>query len=111
LHRGGVVAIEHRLATDEYVTTVYSHLDSKLLVSQGDIVRKGQPIGTIGATRVNGGYKPHLHFGVRRGRILEKGRPFIAVNVTGTPALFKIDDVTKENITLTAVKTCRSAFR
>lgn len=111
LHWGGVVAIEHHLANDEYVTTVYGHLDSKLLVSQGEIVRAGQPIGTIGATRVNGGYKPHLHFGVRSGRMLEKGRPFIAANITGAPALLKIDEVTDGQVTLTGGENLPERFQ
>jgi murein DD-endopeptidase MepM/ murein hydrolase activator NlpD len=111
LHWGGVVAIEHKTASDTYVTTVYGHLDSKLLVSLGDIVRAGQPIGTIGNTRVNGGYKPHLHFGVRRGRMLEKGQPFIACNITGTPALLKIGEVTEEQVTLTGGENLPERFQ
>jgi murein DD-endopeptidase MepM/ murein hydrolase activator NlpD len=54
---GNTVMIDH----GHGVTSVYAHL-SKLLVKQGQAVRKGQRIGLIGATgRVTG---PHLHWGV-----------------------------------------------
>ena len=71
---GNVVVIEHRLANDEFATTIYGHLANERLVKAGDVVRAGQQIGVIGTTKVNGGYKPHLHFGVRSGRLIEVGR-------------------------------------
>jgi murein DD-endopeptidase MepM/ murein hydrolase activator NlpD len=111
LHWGGVVAIEHRLPNDQFVTTVYGHLDSKLLVSTGDVVKAGQPIGTIGATRVNGGYKPHLHFGVRDGRMLEKGRPFLAMDLNGEQMLLKVDEVTEEQVLLTGSENLPDRFQ
>jgi murein DD-endopeptidase MepM/ murein hydrolase activator NlpD len=101
---GGVVAVEHRLPDDTYVTTIYGHLDPKLLVSRGDTVRANQPLGTIGATRVNGGYKPHLHFGVRDGRMAESGRALVQVNVNGQVATLKIREVTEESVLLTGAE-------
>jgi len=98
LHWGGVVAIEHRLAEGRYVTTVYGHLDTKLLVSPGDIVKAGQPIGTIGATRVNGGYKPHLHFGVRTGRMAKKGRKLLPLNMNGQPIVLTIEAIADDHL-------------
>ena len=73
---GNLIVVEHRLPNEGgFVTTVYGHLDSKRLVKTGDIVKAGQPMGTIGKknVKINGGYDPHLHFGVREGRMAEEG--------------------------------------
>lgn len=75
LEWGNLIVVEHRNDQDEYATTIYGHLDTKRLVQPGDIVTAGQQIGTIGRrhVQVNGNYDPHLHFGVRKGRIAEVG--------------------------------------
>jgi murein DD-endopeptidase MepM/ murein hydrolase activator NlpD len=73
---GNLVVIEHRTANDgEFFTTVYGHLGARRLVKAGDVVDVGTQIGEIGrqSPLINGGYKPHLHFGVREGRLVEKG--------------------------------------
>lgn len=44
------------------VSTVYAHC-SKILVKEGQIVAKGQPIGIVGSTGNSTG--PHLHFEIR----------------------------------------------
>ncbi len=83
---GNVVVIEHKLADGAgYVTTIYGHLNSKRFVTAGQIVTAGQPIGTIGRQhpRINGGYKPHLHFGVRKGRLVEEGTALTQFVVNG----------------------------
>ncbi|MGC9361693.1 MAG: M23 family metallopeptidase [Candidatus Syntrophosphaera sp.] len=61
---GKVITIEH---TDGY-QTLYGHLDS-FGVRPGQVVCKGQIIGTMGNTGVSTG--PHLHYGVsRKGKAL-----------------------------------------
>jgi murein DD-endopeptidase MepM/ murein hydrolase activator NlpD len=73
---GNLVVIEHRTAKErEFFTTIYGHLGVKRLVKVGDVVEAGTQIGEIGrqSPLINGGYKPHLHFGVREGRMVEEG--------------------------------------
>lgn len=52
--------------------TVYAHL-SKILVSEGQSVSRGQRIGAMGHTGV--AYGTHLHFGVYIGKPYNGGRP------------------------------------
>jgi murein DD-endopeptidase MepM/ murein hydrolase activator NlpD len=52
---------------------LYGHLkcDARLTSIQGKIgklIDRGATIGTIGSKSENGGWSPHLHFGVRKGR-------------------------------------------
>ncbi|RNA64159.1 M23 family metallopeptidase [Prosthecochloris sp. ZM_2] len=54
---GNTVLIDHGHA----VTSIYLHMHD-ILVQPGDIVSKGDPIGTIGSTGISTG--PHLHWGV-----------------------------------------------
>ncbi|MEM6531334.1 MAG: M23 family metallopeptidase [Myxococcota bacterium] len=62
---GNSVVLDH----GEGLLTLYLHLDTPL-VREGQRVRRGEPLGTIGNTgRVTG---PHLHFAVRfRGRYID----------------------------------------
>ena len=66
---GLVVIIEHSLpAGDPYgqnVCTLYGHLrDWDKKVSEGQVVGKGTLLGYLGTSAENGGWDPHLHYGV-----------------------------------------------
>ena len=67
----------------------------------GDIVQAGQQIGTLGATRVNGGYKPHLHLGVRAGRTAEVGRKLLLMTLDGHATEMQITAVHDDKIEVT----------
>jgi murein DD-endopeptidase MepM/ murein hydrolase activator NlpD len=66
---GFLVAIEHRLPGDRYLTSTYGHMGFDLQVKAGDVVRAGQRIGTVGLSCAveNGGYGAHVHFGLGNG--------------------------------------------
>ncbi len=62
---GNTVRIVHFAATDQehrYVESVYAHLD-QLNVQAGDLILRGQQIGTIGTA--DGKYTAHLHLELR----------------------------------------------
>ncbi len=99
---GNFVAIEHRFDADGYVTTVYGHLGIDRRVQAGDLVRAGQQIGTIGRKnlRINGGYTPHVHFGVREGRSAEIGAVLLRLNMAGRSAALTLAALGEESIEL-----------
>ncbi|MGE5628721.1 MAG: peptidoglycan DD-metalloendopeptidase family protein [Solirubrobacterales bacterium] len=52
------------------IKTVYSNLDAKVKVTQGQSVKQGTEIGTVGKTSLNSAYESygdHLHFAVIKG--------------------------------------------
>jgi hypothetical protein len=61
---GNIVLIEHRLPTGDTVWSQYAHLRQRL-VSKGDVVRRGDRIGSIGKGEKDR-YPAHLHFEIRR---------------------------------------------
>lgn len=58
---GNVVVVDHNFG----IRTIYAHA-SRLLVTRGDLVKKGQVIAQVGSTGISTG--PHLHYEVRRGQ-------------------------------------------
>lgn len=100
---GNLVLIEHRTVQGEYFCSLYGHLGENILVSAGDSVRAGTPIGMTGMsyTAENGGYGSHLHFSVAEGRWKkEKYRRGFHVRVTlaGVPVTAKIVGFEKSNV-------------
>ncbi len=59
---GNSVIIQHPIGWATY----YTHLAS-LAVKRGDVVRAGQPLGTIGASPIDGEHLKHLHFELWKG--------------------------------------------
>ena len=95
---GNLLVIEHRLADGSYVTSVYGHL-AKRLVSVGDIVQAGQVIGMVGRKGIeNGGYNPHLHFGIREGRMFEPGANLVTLHVDGKPSPVKLASLREDEV-------------
>lgn len=97
---GNWIVIEHRLPDGKFFTTVYSHLNTKRFVAAGDLVEAGQQIGTIGRKHlyINGGFDPHVHFGVRGGRLAEPGCTLLYVRYRGRLSPLKLAAVTAEEI-------------
>jgi murein DD-endopeptidase MepM/ murein hydrolase activator NlpD len=97
---GNLVVIEHRLPSGEYVTSIYGHLGSNRLVKQGDVVAASQQIGTIGEKdpAINGGFEPHLHFGLHQGRMAEPGCTLGDLYLVGRAIPVQLVDVAEDRI-------------
>jgi len=68
---GGVVVVEHVISRtpDVRVCTVYGHLRaSDIKVRSGWDIGQGRLLGYLGTRSENGGWVPHLHYGVRKGK-------------------------------------------
>jgi hypothetical protein len=99
---GNLIVIEHHLSDGSYVTSIYGHLGPKRLVPVGDVVQAGQMIGSVGkAGQENGGFKPHLHFGLREGRMYEPGCSLLTMRINGKPAAISVADLTETDVELT----------
>ena len=70
---GNIVVIAHRLpGSNKIIQTLYAHLDARQ-VRPGQLVARGQQIGTIGTA--NGNYLAHLHFEAIESLSQEAGMP------------------------------------
>ncbi len=76
---GNVIRILHKLPNGEMVESLYAHCDT-VLVKQGDWVKRGDPVGTIGTA--HGIYYAHLHFEMRSNTTMGIGGGYSA-NQTG----------------------------
>jgi murein DD-endopeptidase MepM/ murein hydrolase activator NlpD len=98
---GNLIAIEHHLPDDSYVTSVYGHLASERFVAAGEVVKAGQVIGTIGKMGAeNGGFMPHLHFALRKGRTFEPGSTLLQMRAGGQPCTIKLGELNDEEVEL-----------
>jgi len=61
---GGVIILKHETGSGQSLFTLYGHLsvDSLAGLARGQLVAKGEKIGTLGPPAENGGWPPHLHF-------------------------------------------------
>lgn len=103
LEWGNLVVIEHRLPDGSFVTTLYGHLANRRLVEIGDIIKAGQPIGEVGknSKQINGGYQPHLHFGVRQGRRAERNTIVTKLSHAGNIEPIRCVEPTETEIEIT----------
>jgi 4-aminobutyrate aminotransferase-like enzyme/Ser/Thr protein kinase RdoA (MazF antagonist) len=64
LDYGPVIILQHRTNAGDTFYTLYGHLSLNSLtrLKIGQVIKKGQIIGKVGGTDVNGGWTPHLHF-------------------------------------------------
>jgi hypothetical protein len=96
---GNIIVIEHQLPDGTYATSIYGHLTTRRLVEVGDIVRAGQPIGFVGKAGVeNGFYDPHLHFGIRDGRMFKPQTTLFNLEAGGKPSPVKIANMTDSEL-------------
>jgi|UniRef100_UPI0037838011 hypothetical protein len=74
---GKMILIAHRLPEGDelgpVVQTMYAHLES-MKVRTGQVVQRGDPIGTLGTG--DGAYLAHLHFEVRAGPYVNPGQGY-----------------------------------
>ncbi|WP_103864634.1 M23 family metallopeptidase [Aquimarina sp. I32.4] len=66
---GKVIRVIHKFK-GKYYESVYAHCNS-ILVKEGDLIKKGVQIGTIG--NANGIYKAHLHLEIRDSIFMDIG--------------------------------------
>lgn len=89
---GNLIIIEHRDPEESYFCSIYAHLGNDRRVRTGDLVTAGQQIGTIGrkSGAINGGYEPHLHFGIRNGRWVEAGQELFKLVIDGESVTIRL---------------------
>ncbi len=73
---GNIVRIVHKLPNHseyDYVESLYAHMHN-INVKQGELVKRGQQIGTIGTA--HGRYSAHLHFEMRNALNMSIGQGY-----------------------------------
>ena len=73
---GNIVRIIHKLPNDaeySYVESLYAHMHN-INVKNGELVKRGQQIGTIGTA--HGRYSAHLHFEMRNALNMSIGKGY-----------------------------------
>jgi hypothetical protein len=111
---GNLIVIEHRLPDDgPTFFSLYGHLGTDRLVSAGDLVTAGQQIGTIGrkGAYINGGYNPHLHFGIRDGDWLEPGHLLMSLQISGQATEVRLAEIGEERIKVSMTPEFEGALR
>ena len=70
-------------------------------MAAGDVVQAGQVIGFEGRKGIeNGGYTPHLHLGIRDGRMFEEGMEFPSLELKGKATKFKLVHLDEKELEL-----------
>jgi len=61
---GPTIILEHKVSDNFSFYTLYGHLSLHSLykIEKGMAIQKGQKIGSIGMSKINGNWPPHLHF-------------------------------------------------
>lgn len=60
---GHVIVLHHQLPNGKSVYALYGHLDDSSRWNVGDVISRGQVVGTMGHPHQNGGWlAPHVHF-------------------------------------------------
>ncbi len=73
---GYVIRIIHKYK-EKYYESIYAHCDT-ILVKEGDLIKKGKLIGTIGTIgNVNGKYLAHLHLEIRDDIFMDIGFGYV----------------------------------
>ncbi|MFB3042222.1 MAG: aminotransferase class III-fold pyridoxal phosphate-dependent enzyme, partial [Candidatus Poribacteria bacterium] len=76
LDYGPTLILQHQIGqTSENFFTLYGHLslDSLDGLYEGMSIKKGEQIGKLGASEINGGWPPHLHFQIISDMLDKKG--------------------------------------
>lgn len=90
LDYGPMIILKHKAGDDLEFFTLYGHLSEESLgfVREGQTVKRGERIATIGAPPINGDWTPHLHFQIILD-LLDLGRDFPGVAYASQREIWK----------------------
>lgn len=74
---GYVAIVEHFLASGKRVCSLYGHLKSTAPVKENSFVKKGQTVGYLADRNENGGWVPHIHFGIKKGAYVDVDKKWV----------------------------------